>query len=201
LQGPSKETIRELDVDGSNNAEGIVASNIDQQASRVFIHGGMLAGGAKTHLFADGHDFTSVDAEDLGHENPNTGTSIKVVCGRSAVAGDQQTHVANIYSGASSGEHLLYDVTNGGTLLVRDVWYETSPSPAFFHSAGTANATLEGQGGAPCGVTDHWSRPRCPALALASPLARGCAPVRPFHISKRKFGSIGLTSRPRTHKP
>jgi lipopolysaccharide biosynthesis glycosyltransferase len=71
---------------GRNNAEGIVG---EQQASRVFIHGGMLAGGTKTKLFADGHDFTSIDAEDLGHENQKTGTSIKVVGGRPAVAGDQ----------------------------------------------------------------------------------------------------------------
>ena len=129
LQGPSKATIRELDVDGGDNTEGIVASNVDQQGSRVFIHGGMLAGGTKTNLFADGLDFTSVDAEDLGHENQNTGTSIKVVGGRSAAAGYQQTGAVNIYSGASSGEHLPYDVSNGGTLLVRDVWYEFKSVP------------------------------------------------------------------------
>ncbi len=35
-------------------------------------------------------------------------------------------------------------MSNGGRLLVRDVWYEFSPSPAFFHCFGTANATLEG---------------------------------------------------------
>jgi hypothetical protein len=143
LQGPSKATIRDLYVDGGNNAEGIVASNIDQRGSRVFIHGGILAGGTKTNLFADGLDFASVDIEDLGHENQNTGSSIKVVGGRLAAIGDRQTGAVNIFSAASSGERLPYEVSNGGTLLVRDAWYESSPSPAFFHSAGRANATLE----------------------------------------------------------
>ena len=45
LQGPSKATIRELNIDGGGIAEGIVASNVDQPGSRVFIHGGMLDGG------------------------------------------------------------------------------------------------------------------------------------------------------------
>ena len=126
LQGPSKATIRELNVDGGNTTEGIVARNIDQQGSRVFIHGGMLAGGTKTNLFADGLDFTSIDAEDLGHENQNTGSSIKLVGGRLAAAGDQRTGAVNIYSGASSGELLPYDVS---TLLVRDVWYEFKSVP------------------------------------------------------------------------
>jgi hypothetical protein len=61
-------------------------------------------------------------------------------------ASNSQTGEVSIYSGASTLEHLPYDVSNGGRLLVRDVWYETSSdsSPAFFHSLGMANATVEG---------------------------------------------------------
>jgi hypothetical protein len=144
LEGPSKATIRDLSVDGGKIAEGIVARNIDQQGSRVFMHGTIAANGIKANLFVDGLDFTRVEGEDFGHGYQKTGAGIKVVGGALAAGGDPQTGKVNIYSGASAGENLPYDVSNGGTLLVRDVWYESSPSPAFFHSVGRANATLEG---------------------------------------------------------
>jgi hypothetical protein len=108
------------------------------------MHGVIVGGGTNTNLFADGLDFTRVEAEDFSHQYQETGISIKVVGGRLASAGNSQTGEVRIYSGASAGEHLPYDVSNGGRLLVRDVWYESSPSPAFFHSFGRANATLEG---------------------------------------------------------
>jgi hypothetical protein len=144
LQGPSKATIRELNVDGGKVVDGIVASNIDQPGSRVFMHGGIVAGGTTTNLFSDGLDFTRVEAEDFVHGSQDTGTSVKVLGGHLASAGNPQTGEISIYSGGSAGEHLPYDVSNGGRLLVRDVWYESSPSPAFFHSFGGAYATLEG---------------------------------------------------------
>jgi Pectate lyase superfamily protein len=144
LEGPSKATIRDLSVDGGKFAEGIVARNIDQRGSRVFMHRIIAANGIKANLFADGLDFTRVEGEDFGHGYQRTGVGIKVVGGPLAAGGDPQTGKVNIYSGASAGENLPYDVSGGGTLLVRDVWYESSPSPAFFHSVGKANATLEG---------------------------------------------------------
>jgi hypothetical protein len=144
LRGPSKATIREMTVDGGKVVDGIAASNIDQPGSRVFMHGGIVGGGTNTNLFADGLDFTRVEAEDFIHQYQDTGISIKVVGGRLASVGNPQTGEVSIYSGASAGEHLPYEVSNGGRLLVRDVWYESSPSPAFFHSFGEANATLEG---------------------------------------------------------
>ena len=144
LQGPSRATIRELNVDGGKVVDGIAAANIDQPGSRVFMHGGVVSGGINTNLFADGLDFTRVEAEDFMHAYQDTGASIKVVGGRLATAGNPQTGEVKISSGASAGEHLPYDVSNGGRLLVRDVWYQFSPSPAFFHSFGSANATLEG---------------------------------------------------------
>src|SRR5262249_54229511 len=138
--------LRELRVDGGKVVDGIAASNIDQPGSRVFMHGGIVGDGTNTNLFADGLDFTRVEAEDFIHQYGDTGISIKVRGGRLASAGNSQTGEVSIYSGASTTEHLAYDVGNGGRLLVRDVWYETSSSssPAFFHSLGIANATLEG---------------------------------------------------------
>jgi Pectate lyase superfamily protein len=144
LEGPSRATIRDLSVDGGKFAEDIVARNIDQPGSRVFMHGTSAANGIKANLFSDGLDFTRVEGEDFGHGYQKTGAGIKVVGGPLAAGGDPRTGRVNIYSGASAGEMLPYDVSNGGTLLVRDVWYESSPSPAFFHSVGRTNATLEG---------------------------------------------------------
>jgi hypothetical protein len=82
--------------------------------------------------------------EDFTHESQETGIGIRVLGGHLASTGNLQTGEVSIYSGSSDGEHLPYDVSNGARLLVRDVWYESSPSPAFFHSFGRATATLEG---------------------------------------------------------
>src|SRR5262249_15036175 len=39
---------------------------------------------------------------------------------------------------------LPWDVSDGGKLLVRDVWYEGSPSPAYLHITGLGTLTMEG---------------------------------------------------------
>ena len=69
---------------------------------------------------------------------------VKIVGGPLAAAGNPQTGSVNIYSGLSSNEMLPWDVSGGGKLLVRDVWYEGSPSPAYLHLTGSGTLTMEG---------------------------------------------------------
>ena len=41
-------------------------------------------------------------------------------------------------------EMVPWDVSGGGKLLVRDVWYKGSPSPAYLHITGSGTLTMEG---------------------------------------------------------
>src|SRR5206468_78053 len=62
--------------------------------------------------------------------------------GRAGERPNAPTRVA-IWSGASSGNELSYDVRNGGALLARDIWYEGAP-PGFMRCTGSGVFTLHG---------------------------------------------------------
>lgn len=143
LLGPSKASLSELQVRGADAAEGIVASNIDQPGSRVFMEGVELRSAVNANLFVDGLDYTRVDAANIGHAFQKSGSGIKVVGGPLAAAGNPQTARVNIFSGSSSGEFLPHDFSNGANVVVRDLWYESSPSPLQLRVKGRATVTLE----------------------------------------------------------
>lgn len=143
LLGPSKASLSELQVLGTDTAEGIVAGNIDQPGSRVFMQGVELRSGINANLFIDGLDHTRVDAANIGHAFQKTGSGIKVVGGPLAAAGNPQKARVNIFSGSSAGEILPHDFSNGANVLVRDLWYESSPSPLQLRVKGRGTVTLE----------------------------------------------------------
>ena len=143
LLGPSKASLSELQVHGADAVEGVVASNIDQPGSRVFMEGVELRNASNANLFVDGLDYALVDAADIGHAFQRTGSGIKVVGGPLAAAGNPQTARVNIFSGSSSGEILPHDFSNGAKVLVRDLWYESSPSPLQLQVKGRGTVTME----------------------------------------------------------
>ncbi|HOC00922.1 MAG TPA: hypothetical protein PKM43_19505 [Verrucomicrobiota bacterium] len=49
-----------------------------------------------------------------------------------------------IFAGSSSNNRLSYDVTEGGRLLVQDIWYESGSQPRFMRLSGTGELTLHG---------------------------------------------------------
>src|SRR6185436_3024047 len=57
--------------------------------------------------------------------------SIKVTGGPLLAAGRASPGKTNIFSGASSGHRISYDVSGGARVLVRDVWYEGGAGPGF----------------------------------------------------------------------
>jgi hypothetical protein len=50
----------------------------------------------------------------------------------------------SIFSGASSGNRVSYNVSNGGRLLVRDLWYESGVGPGFARVSGRAEFSADG---------------------------------------------------------
>jgi hypothetical protein len=148
LRGPSKATVRELSIEGSGLVDGIGADTIDQVGSRVFGQGVVLSSSVRANFFADQLDNTEVEMHDFSHQYTiaagGPGIGVKVVGGPFAKEGHPRGGMVNLYSGASAGESLPYEVGGGGTLLVRDFWYEGSPSPAFLYASGKGTVTIEG---------------------------------------------------------
>ena len=152
LPGPTKATLRDFQLDGGYRpydphfAAGIVVDNIDQPGSHVYLEQVLSAGGAQTNFLANGLDYTVIEAHDFSHlyqQSLPGSVGVKVVGGPLAAAGNPDGSV-DIYSGLSADEMLPWDVSGGGKLLVRDVWYEVSPSPAFLHLTGSGTLTMEG---------------------------------------------------------
>src|SRR5262249_53703835 len=107
----------------------------------------LTAGGLQTNFLVNGLDYTDIEAHDfqsLYQEAFPGSVGVKVVGGPLAAAGDPKTGSVNIYSGLSSSEMVPWDVIGGGKLLVRDVWYEGSLSPAYLHLTGSGTVTMEG---------------------------------------------------------
>ena len=50
----------------------------------------------------------------------------------------------NVFSGASSGHRISYEVSSGATVLVRDVWYEGGAGPGFANVHDRAVFTVDG---------------------------------------------------------
>jgi pectate lyase-like protein len=145
IHGPSTATLRDLQVHGNSQANGMLVDGVDQVGARVFLGQVELRQGSQTHLWVDGLDNAIVDVRNVGSAN-TAGVSVKVVGGPLAAAGTPAGGSTRIYSGASSSNTLSYQVVSGGSLLVRDMWYETpSPLPAFLDlSTTTGTFTLEG---------------------------------------------------------
>jgi hypothetical protein len=126
LQGPSKATLRDFQVYGSYSGDGIEVDNVDQPGSSVFMEEAWLAGSA-TDLFVDALDDTNVQLHDSYHHGSlQTGqVAVNVIGGPKAVAGSWQGGATNIFAGASYGENLSYEVSNGGHVGERDVCYDS----------------------------------------------------------------------------
>jgi hypothetical protein len=126
LQGPSKATLRDFQVYGSYSGDGIELDNVAQPGSSVFMEEAWLAG-SDTDLFVDAVDNTNVQLHDSYHQGSlQTGqVAVNVIGGPKAVAGSWQGGATNIFAGASYGENLSYEVSNGGHVGERDVCYDS----------------------------------------------------------------------------
>jgi hypothetical protein len=144
LLGPSKVTLRELQVDGAGKADGIVVDDADQRGSRVYMDQAQLRSGRRTNLLVDGLDHTSVQLENIGYAYSPDAVSIKVTGGAALAAGGATEGHTSIFSGASSGNRVSFDVSGGGKVLIRDLWYESGAGPGFARIHDRAMVTIDG---------------------------------------------------------
>jgi hypothetical protein len=132
LRGPSRATLREFAVTGPNGVTAIRIEGVDGPGGLVF--GEQLwAGGTPRGLLVRGLAQTRVE---LRGAQPGGGDAehATIEVDGSAVAW---------FGGATSGNHRMYDVRNGGSLLIRDTWFEGS-AVQFLRLNDRGDFTLDG---------------------------------------------------------
>ncbi len=132
ILGPSHATFRDFNVSTIPNMQAIRAEGVDQPGGRIF--GEQLwAGGSIYGLLVRGLEQTRVELR-----------------GTQPGGGDAEHATINVdgssvawFGGATSGNGLMYDVRNGGNLLVRDTWFEGGAAH-FLRLTDRGNFTIDG---------------------------------------------------------
>jgi hypothetical protein len=166
IAGPSKATLREIQIDGAGKADVIVAEGVDQPRARVFLDGVQVRSGSESNLLVDHVRNANVQLTDFGHAYAPTGVSVKVL-------GSKLT----VFSGASSGNHQSYEATNGAAVVLRDLWYEGDAPRGFATIHGQASFTIQSSR-----VSSH-SLTNVPALAITN--LDGRVTILTTHIDDR----------------
>ncbi|TDH19745.1 hypothetical protein EXU57_22870 [Segetibacter sp. 3557_3] len=141
IVGVSKATLRDFTVNGNNLATNIRMSDIDQEGSRVFMHE-TEANVNQTNLLVDGLDNTLVLAINSRFSR-STGKSIDVVGGPFAAAGTPLKGRTILQGGLEFDNNPSQKITNGGNLLLRDVWYESNIHTPYLHLTGSGTFAIE----------------------------------------------------------
>ena len=144
VMGPSKTTLREIQIDGMAKVDGIVVQNVDQVGSRVYMDQVQLRSGKRTNMSVEGLDHTHVQMEDIGFAYSPDAVSIMVRGGPLSASGAKTGGRTNIFSGASSGNKISFDVSGGARVLARDLWYESGAGPGFARIHDRALFTTDG---------------------------------------------------------
>jgi hypothetical protein len=164
LAGPARATLRDFIIFGTFNsflADGIEIDNCDQPGARIHLDQVDVRQAASVGFLAEGLVNANIDLDNFYH-------SINPVSVQVKGAGQPFSSTAGrvaIFGGASSGNGLSYDVTEGGNLLVRDTWYEASGTnqPSFMRCTNSGYFTLHGANVAPA-----WSQTNLPTVAFSN---------------------------------
>ena len=132
IMGPSTATLRELQIDGAGKADAVLVDGVDQLRARVYLEGVQMRSGTDTNLFLDHLRNANVQLADVGHAYSLKGVSVKVL-------GSKLT----IFSGASSGNSLSYEVSDGASVVLRDLWYEGDAPRGFASIHDRASFTMQ----------------------------------------------------------
>lgn len=140
LNGPSKATFRELTLN-AGNANAIEIGNPDQPGSRLHLEG--VTGGLTTgnNILAENLLNTVIDCQGCQYSHVS-GSSIKAIG-----PGGTGTSRIVLFGSAMGAESVtsdpLYEVTNGGRLLVEDFWYE-GPGSRFIYPRDSSTLAFSG---------------------------------------------------------
>lgn len=139
--GPSKATLWDFSIYGNEIANGVVVTNADQAGSRIFMNQ-VNTGGNKTNLLVNALDHTRILAYNSNFAA--AAKSVIVIGGPLSLSGNPQQGRTILYAGSESNNAISHEVTNGGNLLVRDIWYESNTPGKFIDMSGRGTFTLDG---------------------------------------------------------
>ena len=123
LAGPSKATLRELQITGGRSALGLVIDNCDQPGARVFSEKLDLGDNDISNLVVDRLDHTEVRIHDFFHGQARA-VSVRVVGGAAQASGQSTSGHLAVFGGGTAINELTYQVEHGGRLMIQDCWYE-----------------------------------------------------------------------------
>lgn len=147
LRGPSRAVLRDFSIYG--NCDGVVIGAADQVGGRVFTDqlnvsgGGGPERGPRYGLYVHGVDDSDVTLT-CGNVS-GTWTNVTVRGGGKRASGKHAAGQTSMLMGSTSSAGLLYDVQDGGELLVSSVWYEggwTSPTHINLSSSGALTLAM-----------------------------------------------------------
>jgi hypothetical protein len=145
---PVRATLRDFIIFGfsnTNQADAILVQNCDQANGRIYFDQVNIYRAQQNGLFVDGLAQVSVALKNFYHEENQVSVRVKGN-GSSGPFTGAAGQVA-IFGGASALNGVTYDVSNGGKLLARDIWYEatgTNSSPRFMICTNSGYFTLHG---------------------------------------------------------
>ncbi|MCS7253973.1 MAG: glycoside hydrolase family 55 protein [Armatimonadetes bacterium] len=129
ILGPAHARIDSLAIDGSRRADGIVIQGCDQENSRIIADQLNIGGAEKIGLLVEQIKNANLNLFNINHAG----------CKLAIKVSDAKL---TIFCGASSNNELSYDVDNNGSLLVRDIWYETGQYPRFMLLRGSGEFVM-----------------------------------------------------------
>jgi len=132
VAGPSGVTLKDLTLRGGTSTTNLLISNADLQSALVFLQGFQQIGG-QTGLQANRLDHTQIFGQDIGFSGLKTAISI--------VGGQSRTIV---YSGAESNNVVSHQVSDGGSLMIQDTWYEGAVKSTYAKLSGNSVFTAVG---------------------------------------------------------
>jgi Pectate lyase superfamily protein len=128
--GPTKVRMQDFQLHAQNTTDALIMGNVDQVNSRIHLGQVQFRQGYGSHLLVTGLTQAQIEWINSNSAYMTGGTAVQVVGGSEPVV---------LYNGASSTNLMQYTTSGGGTLVVRDMYYETNSSPSFarFDDRGT----------------------------------------------------------------
>jgi hypothetical protein len=142
LGGPSRAILRDFEVNGAKRADGIVVEKCNQPGGRVYLEQLNVDAAQRVGLMVDRVELANVELRNMNHGGCDLG--VRVRGGARLSSGQVTPGRVAIFAGSSSNNRLSYDVTEGGRLLVQDIWYESGSQPRFLRLSGAGELTLHG---------------------------------------------------------
>ncbi len=139
LGAPAMATLRNLMINCSKTADGILVEDDDREGNHIYAEQLLAYGGIKTNVFINGFAHTDIRLEDLHHNYCSAGVSL-VMKGRET----DKAPILKIFGGVSVENAHSYSVQDYGRIAVFDSWFESNSPSGFISLNGSGDFIMSG---------------------------------------------------------